>query len=78
MSFKHLSLEERHYVEISFKNGLSQNTISKHLLRSQSTISRELQRNKGKRGYRYNQAQRKTQYRHTTKLKRTKMTWVLM
>lgn len=74
MSFQHLSLEERHYIEIAFKEGLSQNTIAKHLLRCQSTISRELQRNRGKKGYRHKQAHRITQKRHVAKPKACKMT----
>ena len=56
MSYKHLSLEERHYITNSIKNGKSINKISKELNRSQSTISRELYRNTGERGYRYKQA----------------------
>jgi len=50
MSYKHLSPEERHYIEIERKKGLSLNKIAKALNRSQSTISREIARNTGKRG----------------------------
>ena len=48
MSYKHLSLEERHYIEIERKKGLSLNTIAKALDRSQSTISREITHDTGK------------------------------
>ena len=56
MSYKHLSLEERHYITNSKINGKSINKISKELNRSQSSISREIFRNTGERGYRYKQA----------------------
>lgn len=74
MSYKHLSLEERHYIEISYKKGVSINQISKDLERSQATISREIQRNKGKRGYRHKQAERYTKRRHQNKPKQVKLT----
>lgn len=45
MSYKHLSLEERHYIEIEQQKGTSQNEIAKSLGRSQGSISRELKRN---------------------------------
>jgi IS30 family transposase len=44
MSYKHLSLEERHYIEIETKKGTSQSDIAKALGRDQSNISRELRR----------------------------------
>ncbi len=56
MKHKHLSLQERYYIEISLKNGDSQNAISKALNRSQGTISKEIKRNRGDRGYRHKQA----------------------
>ena len=45
MSYKHLSLEERHYIELSLKEGVSQNKISDMLGRCQSSITREIKRN---------------------------------
>lgn len=74
MSYKHLSLEERYYIEIEKKSGKSINKIANALGRSQATISRELSRNTGKRGYRHKQATRLAQERHRKKLKATKMT----
>lgn len=41
MSYKNLSLEERHFIEIERKKGVSQNKIAKSLGRSQGNISRE-------------------------------------
>lgn len=73
MSFKHLSLEERHYIEVERKEGTSINKIAKKLDRSQCTISRELKRNTGKRGYRHKQAQELTEKRHKSKLKAIKL-----
>lgn len=52
MSYKHLSLEERDYIELSLKERVSQNKISEILGRCQSSITREIMRNTGKRGYR--------------------------
>lgn len=54
MSYQHLSLAERYYIEIERKMKVSINQISKAPGRSQSSISRELQRNHGQRGYRLN------------------------
>lgn len=56
MSDKHLSLEERYYLEIEYKKGTSQKDIAKALRRDQGNISRELGRNKGLKGYRHKQA----------------------
>jgi IS30 family transposase len=53
MSYEHLSLEERHYIEISMKSGQSLKQISNHLDRAQSTMSREAKRNHELRGYRH-------------------------
>ncbi len=58
MSYKHLSLEERHYIELSMKNEKKLTEIAAELERSQSTISREVRRNRGQRGYRHKQANR--------------------
>lgn len=74
MSYKHLSLEERHYIEISIKNEGSLSQIARDLKRCQSTISREVARNTGLRGYRHKQAERLTQARHKEKRKRVKLT----
>ena len=54
MKHRHLSLQERYYIEIELKKGSSQNAIAKALNRQQGTISKEISRNKGKRGYRHN------------------------
>lgn len=74
MAYTHLSLTERHYIEVERKMGSSQNKIAKSLGRSQSSISRELQRNTGQRGYRHNQAHRLTNERHAVKPKKIKLT----
>jgi len=74
MSYKHLSLEERHYIELSLKNGKSFARIADELIRSESTISREVKRNTGKRGFRHKQADSLAQERHLTKCKSTKTT----
>ena len=74
MSYKHLSLEERHYIEIELKKGTSIASIAKSLMRSQGTISREIIRNTGKRGYRHQQAHKRAMERHKTKHKAIKMT----
>ena len=73
MSFKHLSLEERHYIEVERKGGASMNKIAKKLGRSQGSISREISRNTGKRGYRHKQAHELTQRRHQSKTKAIKL-----
>lgn len=74
MSYQHLSLAERHYIEMSRKKGASRNQIAKDLGRSQSTISREILRNTGLRGYRHKQANRWTLDRHAVKPKFVKLT----
>ena len=74
MSYKHLSLEERHYIELSMKNEKTLTEIADDLERSQSTITREIKRNRGYRGYRHNQANRMAKERHVVKYKATKMT----
>ncbi|MBN4063720.1 IS30 family transposase [Cardiobacterium sp. AH-315-I02] len=74
MSYKHLSLEERHYIELSMKNEKTLTEIADDLRRSQSTITREIKRNLGCRGYRHNQADGMAKERHVVKYKATKMT----
>jgi IS30 family transposase len=74
MRHKHLSLQERYYIEISLKKGDSQNMIAKALNRSQGTISKEISRNQGNRGYRHKQADRFANARHKEKPKNIKMT----
>ena len=64
MAYTHLSLTERHYIEVERKMGSSQNKIAKSLGRSQSSISRELQRNTGQRGYRWAEKNQLTQPCH--------------
>lgn len=71
---KHLSLQERYYIEIELKKGTSQNKIAKALGRTQGTISKEIQRNKGKKGYRHKQANNKAICRHKEKQKSIKIT----
>lgn len=74
MSYHHLSLAERHYIEIARKSGISMNKIAQALNRSQSSISRELSRNAGQRGYRHHQADRRAHERHQCKAKAVKLT----
>ena len=74
MSYKHLSLEERHYIEFALKIERSLTDIAADLCRSQSTIYREVKRNKGLRGYRHQQANSMAETRHATKNKVIKMT----
>ena len=74
MSYQHLSLEERYYIEIALKEGTSINQTAKALGRPQGTISKEIQRNKGKRGYRHKQAHESSLMRCLEKVKATKLT----
>jgi IS30 family transposase len=74
MSYKHLSLEERYYLQTAKKAGKTLTAISSDMNRSQSTISRELIRNTGERGYRHKQAMRLAQERHIIKPKQVKLT----
>lgn len=74
MSYKHLSLEERYYIEIELKRGTSITAIAKALGRSQGSISKEIARNRGKRGYRHKQAHAFAQKRHLGKIKPHKLT----
>ena len=74
MSYKQLSFEERHYIEIEIKKGTFQSDIAKVLGWNQSNISRELGRNKGLKGYRHKQAHNFAQKHHKTKKKAIKLT----
>lgn len=74
MSYQHLSLEQRYYIEVELKKGISQEKIADALGRSQPTISREIVRNSGKRGYRHKQAHKFAQERHREKRKAIKLT----
>ena len=74
MSYKHLSLEERHYTEIEMKRGASINKIARALGRSQSSISRETARNRGQRGYRHKQADSMARERRGNKPEAVKLT----
>ena len=74
MSYFHLSLEERHYIEVELSLGVSLNKIAETLGRSQGTISREVSRNTGQRGYRHKQAQGLSEKRHQDKPKAVKLT----
>jgi len=74
MSYKHLSLEERHYIEKALKNGSKIEAIATTLERHKTTILREIDRNTGGRGYRHNQADKKAKDRHQFKAKKVKMT----
>ena len=74
MSYAHLSLAERYYIEVEHKKGVRQEEIARSLGRSQSTISRELRRNRGGCGYRHQQANRLAQTRHQEKPKAIKLT----
>ena len=74
MSYCHVNLAERHYIQVSRKENMSQSKIAQALGRSQSTISRELKRNSGQRGYRCKQADVFAHERHRAKRKAIKMT----
>lgn len=74
MSYKHLSLEERYYIEIALRGDSTLSAIAKALGRSQGSISKEIQRNRGKRGYRHKQAHRNYLQRLTLKAAPTKLT----
>ena len=74
MSYTHLNLAERYYIEIERKLGSSLNNIAAALGRSQSSVSRELKRNTGQRGYRHKQADNRAEMRHKSKAKQVKIT----
>ena len=56
MSYTHLTLDERIFLQDNLKKGLSLTTIADYMGRSTSTLSRELKRNKSKSGYRAQKA----------------------
>jgi transposase, IS30 family len=74
LSYKHLSLTDRHYIEIERKGGATMSEIAIKINRPQSTISREISRNTGGRGYRHKQAHKFTADRHRDKNKSVKLT----
>lgn len=74
MRYTHLSLEERHYIELERKMGSSMNKIAAVLGRAQSTLSREIKRNSGQKGYRHNQANGFSVERQKIKPKFVKLT----
>jgi IS30 family transposase len=74
MGYKHLSLVERHYIQIERKLGKSCSKIACDLGRAPCTISREIRRNTGLRGYRHQQADRQARERHKDKPKALKLT----
>jgi IS30 family transposase len=74
MGYKHLSLEERYYLETAKKAGKTLTKIASEIGRSQRAISRELIRNTGQRGYRHKQAMHSAQERHAAKSKQVKLT----
>lgn len=74
MGYKHLSLADRHYIEIERKGGATMREIAIKINRSQSTISREISRNTGGCGYRHKQAHRLAGKRHAEKNKAVKLT----
>lgn len=73
MNYRHLSSEERYYIEIERKKGKSFSKIGECLDRAPSTISREVKRNTGQRGYRHKQASSFTSDRHKNKAKVVKL-----
>jgi IS30 family transposase len=74
MSYQHLNLVQRHYIELQHKSGAIQSEIARELNIDQSTVSREINRNKGKKGYRYKQADNLAKKRHKDKTKNIKLT----
>ena len=74
MSYKHLSLEERHYIEKEKKKEISQNQIAKSLGRSQGSISRELKRNTLKKRYSHAKAHKQAKTRLSCSPKSIKLT----
>jgi transposase, IS30 family len=74
MSYKHLDLAQRYYIEIEHKKGAFQAKIATALGVDQSTISREIRRNKGLKGYRHKQADIFCHKRHKEKAKQVKLT----
>lgn len=74
MAYNQLTLQERYYIEIELKKGISQNKIAKALSRSQGSISKEIARNRGGKGYRHKQADAIANKRHQDKTKFIKLT----
>lgn len=70
---KHLTLEEREFLQRLKKEGHTQGRIAEMLGRDPSTVSRELRRNRGQRGYRAQQAQRMADARRQACRQPTKM-----
>ncbi len=81
MGYKHLSLTERHYIQVGRKMGKSLSQIASELNRSPNTVSREVKRNIGLRGYRHQQADLMAQMRHKARSKHVKLTpenrWII-
>jgi len=73
-SYKHLSQEERYYIETERKRGKSGNAIAKALERSQGTISREIKRNGKEGSYSSKSAGLLAAERHRLKHKAIKLT----
>jgi len=67
--YKHLSSEERFYIDVQRKLGVSLTEIGLATNRNKSSISRELKRNTGDLGYNFQQAQTHAELRHITKTK---------
>ena len=74
MKHKHLTLQDRYYIEISLRNGDTQTAIAKSLGTTQGTISKEIKRNRGAKGYRHKQAHRLATQREQDKPKAIKLT----
>ena len=78
--YHQLTQEQRYYIEVSVRNGVSQTAIAQCLDVHKSTISRELKRNRGQRGYRKKQAHNKALERRRSKSRRriSDSTWALV
>jgi IS30 family transposase len=68
MSYKQLTLEDRHYIQCRLQSGDSIRSIAAGLNRSPSTISREVHRN-GSTSYEFLDAQHLSEHRHRFKYK---------
>lgn len=73
MEHKHLTLLDRHYIEISLRQRVSQTAIAKALGRTQGSISKEIKRNTGGKGYRHKQAHKLASQRQRDKPKSIKL-----
>ena len=69
-NYKHLTREQRYYIECSRKRGISRKQIAQDVGVDPTTIGRELKRNEGERGYRHQQAERNAQARAQSKHRR--------